>query len=370
MAGETKTLGFSEGVTVSAPTQSFIRSSSLVLYANDAAYVTAKGSAAEEGDEYGNTTDNKIHYYDGTSWTVVENSQNNFAAAVAPDANDDSTGGYSVGSKWIDTTADEAYICADATAAAAVWLQISPGAIPNKSFVAKTGAYTVLAGDDFLTGDATGGAFSFTLPAAASNSGKHYFFAKIDSSANAITIDGNGGELIDGVVTITLDSKWQSVQIISNGTSWFTVHGRHQINSLLRVATGNGYGSTNNKIRRFSTTITNVNNGCWTYADSATAGMSVTINEPGLYVISYVDIRGGAPENHGVSLNSTQLTTTITAITQADRLLSVTTAAPSAEANACVPVVLAAGDVIRAHGDGTADGTVECSFTMTKLGRV
>lgn len=45
----------------------------------------------------------------------------NFAATAAPTANDDSADGYSIGSWWLDTTADKAYICLDATAAAAVW---------------------------------------------------------------------------------------------------------------------------------------------------------------------------------------------------------------------------------------------------------
>lgn len=49
----------------------------------------------------------------------------NRAATTAPTANDDSTQDYSVGSRWIDTTADRVYVCVDATAAAAVWREIS-----------------------------------------------------------------------------------------------------------------------------------------------------------------------------------------------------------------------------------------------------
>lgn len=49
----------------------------------------------------------------------------NFAATVAPTANEDSGDGYSVGSIWIDVTGDEAYVCVDATAAAAVWQDLS-----------------------------------------------------------------------------------------------------------------------------------------------------------------------------------------------------------------------------------------------------
>lgn len=51
--------------------------------------------------------------------------QSNHAATVAPTVNDDAADGYQVGSVWTDVTADEAYICVDATVAAAVWKQIT-----------------------------------------------------------------------------------------------------------------------------------------------------------------------------------------------------------------------------------------------------
>ncbi len=53
----------------------------------------------------------------------VQNTKNNFSATTAPTTTDDASEGYSVGSEWIDTTADKAYVCLDATAAAAVWTE-------------------------------------------------------------------------------------------------------------------------------------------------------------------------------------------------------------------------------------------------------
>ena len=43
----------------------------IINYANDAAYVTAKGSAAAEGDFYYNTTVDNIKYYNGTDWYAI-----------------------------------------------------------------------------------------------------------------------------------------------------------------------------------------------------------------------------------------------------------------------------------------------------------
>lgn len=48
----------------------------------------------------------------------------NHAATAAPGVGDDAADGYSVGSRWIDTTNDDVYVCADATIGAAVWQRL------------------------------------------------------------------------------------------------------------------------------------------------------------------------------------------------------------------------------------------------------
>ncbi|MBV1929549.1 MAG: hypothetical protein KUG81_08580 [Gammaproteobacteria bacterium] len=48
--------------------------------------------------------------------------QSNFVATTAPGVSDDTTGGYGVGSRWVDVTGDESYICVDASTGAAVWV--------------------------------------------------------------------------------------------------------------------------------------------------------------------------------------------------------------------------------------------------------
>ena len=49
--------------------------------------------------------------------------KSNLSASSAPTVNDDSDDGYAVGSGWVDTTSDKAYVCLDATVAAAVWIE-------------------------------------------------------------------------------------------------------------------------------------------------------------------------------------------------------------------------------------------------------
>jgi hypothetical protein len=54
----------------------------------------------------------------GLKWRL-----HNDGASTAPTVNDDSGDGYTVGSRWLDTTADKEYVCLDATGGAAVWVE-------------------------------------------------------------------------------------------------------------------------------------------------------------------------------------------------------------------------------------------------------
>lgn len=57
---------------------------------------------------------------------VTEAKRDNYVATGAPGANDDTADGYTVGSIWVNVTADDAYICCDSTAGSAVWKKITP----------------------------------------------------------------------------------------------------------------------------------------------------------------------------------------------------------------------------------------------------
>lgn len=136
--------------------------------------------------------------------------------------------------------------------------------------------------------------------------------------------------------------------------------------SMVQLNTANGYGSTNTMIRRFTNVITNQGSDI-TYADSATNGASFTINTSGVYTISYCDSFSAANGVVGASLNSAQLTTSIGAITIANRLAMAVQ--PAANIETCVSWTgyIASGSVIRAHTDGSAVGTNQSLFTITRV---
>lgn len=71
MPGEIKRLKFSDGVTVTAPSTEFFNAGAFAKYADTAAYETAKGSAAADGDAFYNTTTDEIWYYSDGAWSQV-----------------------------------------------------------------------------------------------------------------------------------------------------------------------------------------------------------------------------------------------------------------------------------------------------------
>jgi hypothetical protein len=84
----------------------------------------------------------------------------------------------------------------------------------------ETADYTAQAHDYSIRVDATDGALTVTLPAAGSLPGKVFVVKKVDSSANAVTIDADGSEEIDGATTESLASQYDAITVQSNGTSW------------------------------------------------------------------------------------------------------------------------------------------------------
>lgn len=67
--------------------------------------------------------------------------KNNFVATAAPGVGDDSDDGYTVGSRWLDTTNDRSYVLIDATVGAAVWQLTS---VPNTALVTDSNPRTIV----------------------------------------------------------------------------------------------------------------------------------------------------------------------------------------------------------------------------------
>jgi len=152
-------------------------------------------------------------------------------------------------------------------------------------------------------------------------------------------------------------TSFVSVGVASTSRIWLNTH--------------NGYGSSSNKIPRFTTTIINSGSDI-TYADSASLGSTFTINTAGMYAVMF---QQGSPVNSsalvGISLNSTQLTTNVISITIADRLgvnKSFPESGDSAVGFVTSTFYFNVSDVIRPHTNGaTPNTTSESQFMIVRL---
>ena len=181
--------------------------------------------------------------------------------------------------------------------------------------------------------------------------------------------------------TIPYQSASGTTQMLAVGTAgqllqtngagaptWATVSagvGDHEV----YVTTGNGYGSTNTKIERFSVTQRNVG-AAITYADSATLGSSFTINQAGIYAMEYCGYTSSTDGSIGMSVNSTQLSTGINSITAANRICTtVTNASQTGQIFVATTALFAATDVVRPHvSNAGSNASVTTWFKIRKIG--
>ena len=129
-----------------------------------------------------------------------------------------------------------------------------------------------------------------------------------------------------------------------------------QVRSQVILTTGAGHGNpTNVAWRRFNsgTTI----GTAITYLDTAADGAKLTINEDGVYAISYVDSAAAAVCIYGISLNSAEPTTSIVSITAASRLGYTTSQSAGNGTQLGWTGILSAGDVIRPHDSTLCNST-------------
>lgn len=276
-----RTLDFSDGFTsASAPSAGTIQTSQLQVYANDAAFEAANG-AGQEGDIYHNSTDDFIHWHDGTAWRVVtsnvgtqtltnksidadtntitniENADIKSAAAIARTKlasgtashvliNDGSgvmsseatlavtRGGtgqssYTNGQLLIGNTTGNTLTKSTLTAGTGISITNGGGSITIDSTVvgaaftmtAKTTTYTAVIQDYVTVTKAS--AWTLTLPTAVSQSGKSIRVLITDNTpGNALTINTTSSQTISGYASgaLKMYTQYEFAEFTSDGTNW------------------------------------------------------------------------------------------------------------------------------------------------------
>lgn len=219
---------------------------------------------------------------------------------------------------------------------------------PDSVLATKSANYTAVAADkgdviEFDTGSTT-----LNLTAAATL-GSGWWCKLINSSTGDVTVDPNSTELINGSSTITA-THGESYLILCDGSAFdaFLID-RDVGTQRVAVHTGNGYGSTKTKFRRFTTTLHNDGTDI-TYADSSANGASFTINETGLYYIRYND-----DDQSFMAVTRNQAGTATPEGTTPSDMFIINTNTANGPVSTTAVAFLDATDVINAHS--TADST-------------
>jgi len=176
---------------------------------------------------------------------------------------------------------------------------------------------------------------------------------QVNGTTASVTLAANGSVGVGSTPAYGTSGQVLTSAGTGSAPTWTTLS---LANDSITVNTGNGMGSTADKIRRFTTTVASSGTAI-TYADSAANGATFTINTAGLYAVVYTDYNSGAVTNYGVSLNSSQLTTAIGSITVATRMSWIYTPSANTPATAVAIIYCAVNDVIRPHTSGTPNST-------------
>lgn len=95
------------------------------------------------------------------------------------------------------------------------------GALPFTITI--TASTTLTTAQTVVLCDTSGGDIVVTLPAVSGHDGTRYFIKKIDGSGNIVTIDGNGAETIDEVLTKVISTQYDSLEIVCDGSEWWII---------------------------------------------------------------------------------------------------------------------------------------------------
>lgn len=168
------------------------------------------------------------------------------------------------------------------------------------STTSKTTTYTATSSDDIILCSTSGGAWTLTLPAAASNTGKVYKIIKTTSDVNALTIDGNSSETIAGVATTKLIGQYDSIQIISDGSNWQRVS-KNAIAARYTTAAGQSITNDGNFYIIDFGTVVHDTYSCVTTGSSWK--FTVPADGAGLYAVSVGVVYDSASWTAGNSAN-------------------------------------------------------------------
>lgn len=123
-------------------------------------------------------------------------------------------------SKWLAMST----VSAAQTSAANTWAQNQYFSAGMRCRYHSISSNTTITNDYYMVNvNASSGAVTITLPTAVNIAGQVFVVRKSDSSSNAVIIDGNGSETINGNATVSLTVQYTSYMIMSDGAGWMII---------------------------------------------------------------------------------------------------------------------------------------------------
>lgn len=163
----------------------------------------------------------------------------NFVATSAPTVNDDTGDGYTIGSWWVNTSSDEAYLCVDATAGAAVWTKISVD-VPSEIVSLLAGQSVSMASLTLSGGTANGVAYLNGSKVVTSGSALTFNGSTL-ATANANASFSSGSASTAGVITSGAAGTQGVIQFGSSQTTYNIQGGPDYLGNVYNVATAQSH---------------------------------------------------------------------------------------------------------------------------------
>ena len=108
------------------------------------------------------------------------------------------------------------------------WVQFGGASLPQANITGPiTGTYNAVSSEDVLLANAGSGNVTINLPVG--TTGKFLIIKKVDNqlgSSNVVTINGNGGEQVDGASSTTLNTENETIYIVFDGSNDWRVISR------------------------------------------------------------------------------------------------------------------------------------------------
>lgn len=220
-----------------------------------------------------------------------------------PSASNDSSSGYTVGSRWVNTTADTEFVCVDSTVSSAVWVATTTyglwgsvtgtlsdqtdlqGELDGKSDTSHshgatwsvvTGDITAVANNSYIL-DSALGTFTVTLPASPSVDDTIRFIDAGSASINNITIARNGSNINGSAENLIIDvGNAEFVMVYMNASDGWIVAGGGTLVEFIADGIESYYD--HGTISSTGTVTVNINSGTWQKITYPTTGTyTVTI---------------------------------------------------------------------------------------------